>query len=97
MTTRPLPLSHQALLVAAKHGHAAAVRELLAVSGTADVNASDAHGRTALLLACGGAAASMDITALLLQQGADVDQAANDSATPLIVASEHGDVDCVPV
>ena len=39
----------------------------------------------------------MEVVSALLEQGADVDKAKNDGATPLYVASEKGDVNVVSV
>ena len=39
----------------------------------------------------------MDVVRALLEQGADIDKARNDGATPLYVASQKGHVDVVRV
>ena len=39
----------------------------------------------------------MDVVRVLVEQGADIDKAKNDGATPLFIASQNGHVDVVRV
>ena len=59
-----------ALVAVARWGDAKAVR--LLVDRGADVNARDADGRTALMLACNSDTLSLDVVKLLIARGADV-------------------------
>jgi ankyrin repeat protein len=76
-----------ALLVAAKQGRAAAVRELLSQGANAD--ASDGHGAAVYWAARGGHVQTMEA---LADGGADLDRANPQGATPLMFAGMKGHV-----
>ncbi len=83
------------LIDAARHGRADDVAALL--SDGADVNETMANGsgRTALWPACMNGHAA--IVTILVDAGADVDQADNEGDTPLYVACDNGHTEVVTI
>jgi hypothetical protein len=77
--------------VAAERGDATSVVRML--DEDADPNATDARGRTPLLLAA--AAGHVEVLQALLARGAYVDLADFDGDTPLVRASAEGHAECV--
>lgn len=80
---RPDPVH---VLEAARAGHAARVRELLARGGGACV--ADERGMTPLMYAA--SAGELDMTRALLAAGADLEARRSDGGTALILAAAHG-------
>lgn len=78
-----------ALHAAAQTGTHAALTKLL--SEGADVNARDAAGETALMLAA--ARGRLDVIGLLIERGADVNAASDAGNTALMLAAARGQVD----
>lgn len=80
------------LHIAACNGHEASARALILAGAT--VNALDGEGETPLSLAA--ISNSREMIELLLQEKAEVDQTGRqDLATPLIIASQCGNIDVV--
>lgn len=83
------------LLLAAQEGHLACLEALLAASAHSaedqglDLNAPNAHGESALFVACAGG--ESECAAVLLERGASVDLETPDGMTGLLFASQLGD------
>jgi ankyrin repeat protein len=77
-------LGETTLMVAIRKGKLDHVRTVL--RGSADVNATDVNGRTALHLAVGGYHRDSDLVRLLLSFGADVEIQDSNGGTPLFTA-----------
>lgn len=75
------------MMRAALEGHTAGVKQLLDKS--ADVNAKDREGRTALMFAVINL--HYETMKVLLERGADVDARANDGWTALMLAASCGE------
>ncbi len=71
------------LMRAAAHEDLKAVRRLLSAASSANVNALDQTGQTALILACQDPKASPDVVKALLAAGADVNLRSRNSYTAL--------------
>ena len=78
--------------IAARGGHAAAVRALAACG--ADVRAADENGRTPVFAAAANGH-TQTVLALLLEFGADVNAADENGRTPVFAAAESGDAEMV--
>jgi len=78
--------SDQALLAAAIHGDAVGIKA--ALDAGAAIDAHDAHGRTALLLAVQGG--DTDLARYLIGRGADLNTEADNHDTPWLLAGALG-------
>ena len=77
-------------MAASKNGHTATVRLLLLAEGVrSSLDATDAHGRSALLYAVLGSHAGA--AKVLVSAGADASLADGGGGSPLSVAMEHRD------